>query len=280
MAVRTLVLAMLCVSCAPQLPEVAPPTAPGEPRLGGSAALPEDAPRGWLIPADSVAKLYAFTNAVWTNPRVSGPYPRNIIHLFFHPTATRNQRQSAIEAVEGRVIGGGGVFYYVLVPTTTGDALWASIDRLAALPQVSLALPDLLTWGITSHSRRRPDGGVNPVPEVPPTGWLIPGDSVEKLYAFTNAIWTHPRLSGPYPRNIIEVFFTRSATREERQLALDMVDGRVIGGGGVYYYVLVPTATGDQLWASIDRLKALPYVTRAAPDILTQGTIPMTAPAP
>jgi hypothetical protein len=41
-----------------------------------------------------------------------------------------------------------------------------------------------------------------------------------------------------------------------------------------------PTATGDAPWATIDRLSALPYVTRAVPDILTQGLIPMAAPSP
>lgn len=112
----------------------------------------------------------------------------------------------------------------------------------------------------------------NKVPDVPPSGWLIPGDSVAKLYAYTNAVWTHPRLSGPYPRNIIEVFFDRSATREDRQSALDMVSGRVIGGGGVFYYVQVPTTTANALWSSIDRLAALPHVRMAMPDIVTQGT--------
>jgi hypothetical protein len=113
----------------------------------------------------------------------------------------------------------------------------------------------------------------NKVPDVAPTGFLIPADSVAKLYAYSNAIWTHPRLSGPYPRNIIEVFFARGATAEDRQSAIDMVNGTVIGGGTVFYYVLIPTdGTAEPLWKAIDRLKALPQVTRAAPDIITQGT--------
>jgi hypothetical protein len=120
--------------------------------------VPDLAPRGYVIPADSVAKLYAYPNAVWTHPRMSGPYPRNIIQLFFVPTATREDRQSAIDMVNGQVIGGGGVFYYVLVPTTTGNALWASIDRLAALPHVELAQPDVVTGRITTFYRRPHDG--------------------------------------------------------------------------------------------------------------------------
>lgn len=111
-----------------------------------------------MIPGDSVNKLYAYTNAVWTHPRASGPYPRNIIQLFFTRTATREDRQSAIDMINGRVIGGGGVYYHVLVPTTTGNALWASIDRLAALPHVSLAVPDLMTRGLTTFYRRPHDG--------------------------------------------------------------------------------------------------------------------------
>jgi hypothetical protein len=227
---------------------------------------------GFLIDPDSVAKLYSFPNTVLSHPRMNGPYPRSVLTLFFTRDATREDRQSAIDAVGGRVIGGRTVFYYVVIPDDgTAEPLWAAIDKLNRLPHVSYADPDLLTLGITSHQE---------VPEVPPSGFLIPADSVAKLYAYTNAVWTHPRASGPYPRNIIELFFARSATREERQSAVDTVDGRVIGGGGVYYQVLVPTATGDALWATIDRRRALPYVTRAAPDILTQGLIPMTGPSP
>lgn len=236
------------------------------------SGVPDTPPGGWLVPADSVAELYSFTKTVLTHPRLNGPYPRGVLTLSFTPGATREDRQSAIDAVSGRVIGGRTVFYYVVIPEDgTAEPIWAAVDKLNGLPHVSRAGPDLLTQGLVSQQE---------VPEVPPSGFLIPADSVTRLYAFTNAIWTHPRMSGPYPRNIIQLFFTRSSTREERQSAIDMVDGRVIGGGGVYYDVLVPTATGDALWASIDRLRALPQVTRAAPDILAQGLIPMTAPSP
>jgi hypothetical protein len=150
MVFRTLFFVVVCASCAARGTEVAPKPAAATNSVVQGAAVPEAAPRGWLIPADSVAKLYTYTNAVWTHPRSSGPYPRNIIMVFFVPAATREDRQSSIGMVDGQIIGGGGVFYYVLVPTATGDALWASIDRLAALPHVQLAGPDVLTWGITT----------------------------------------------------------------------------------------------------------------------------------
>ncbi|HEX8391418.1 MAG TPA: S8 family serine peptidase, partial [Longimicrobium sp.] len=94
------------------------------------------------------------------HPRMSGPYPRNIVELYFHPSATLEDRQSAVDMVNGRVIGGGGGggFYYVLVPTTTGDALWAVIDSLSALPHVRLASPDILTQGMIPAYLRPNDG--------------------------------------------------------------------------------------------------------------------------
>jgi hypothetical protein len=234
--------------------------------------IPDTPASGFLIDSDSVAKLYSFPNTVLSHPRMNGPHPRSVLTLSFTRDATREDRQSATDAVGGRVIGGRTAFYYVVIPDDgTAEPLWAAIDKLNRLPHVSYADPDLLTLGVTS--------GHQEVPEVPPSGFLIPADSVAKLYAFTNAVWTHPRASGPYPRNIIDLFFARSATREERQSAVGMVDGRVIGGDRVYYHVLVPTATGDALWAFIDRLSALPYVTLAMPDILARGMVPMTAPS-
>lgn len=242
------------------------------------SGVPDTPPGEWLVPGDSIANLYSFRRTMLSHRRLNGPYPRNVLTVFFTPDVTREDRQSAIDAVDGHVIGGRRVFYYVVIPDDgTAEPLWAAIDRLNGLPHVRHAAPDLLTLGTVSLARA-PETVHQEVPEVPPSGFLIPADSVAKLYAFTNAVWTHPRLSGPYPRNIIELFFVRSVTREERQSAVDMVDGRVIGGGGVFYYVLVPTATGDALWASIDRLRSLPYVRMAVPDILTQGTVPETAP--
>lgn len=118
------------------------------------------APRGWTISADSVAKLYAPGNAVRTHPRLNGPYPRSIVNVIFKRSASLDERQAALDLVEGHVIGGmGGLIYQVLVADDgTGNPLWAAIDRLVKLPQVEVAEPELITGGVTTFYVRPNDG--------------------------------------------------------------------------------------------------------------------------
>lgn len=105
-----------------------------------------------------------------------------------------------------------------------------------------------------------------------PNGWLISADSVAKLYAFSSTVLSHPRLAGPYPRSLILVGFQAQATLEERQSAVDMVKGRVVGGMGQDYVVVIAaSASADPLWAAIDKLRALPQVHHADPEVFTQG---------
>lgn len=111
---------------------------PGEPRV------PIRAPEGFLISADSLAKLYAPERSVAAHPRMSGPYPATLIAVEFAPGATQDQRQVAVDAVNGRYVGGLAPFYYVQIAgDRSGRALWASIDLLRALPQVKTAVPDV-----------------------------------------------------------------------------------------------------------------------------------------
>lgn len=114
-----------------------------------------------------------------------------------------------------------------------------------------------------------------PETEIPmhrPNGWLISPDSVASLYSFSKTVLSHPRLSGPYPRSIVLVGFQQDATREERQSAVNMIGGSVIGGLGRDYVVVIPDAgTAGPLWSAVDRLRALPQVHHASPDIFTQG---------
>ncbi len=109
---------------------------------------------------------------------------------------------------------------------------------------------------------------------TPPDGFLISDDSVAALYAPARQLYVHPRASGPYPPDVVLISFKPSATLEEKQAALDLVGGRVIGGGWGAYYVLVPLDNSAQgaVWTAIDRLVTLPQVLRADPDV-TAGLI-------
>lgn len=66
----------------------------------------------------------------------------------FHPAATQAKRQAAIDAVSGRVIGGGrlhGVdgYYIVLLPRdTTHTKLFAALDVIRPMHAVQRVLPD------------------------------------------------------------------------------------------------------------------------------------------
>jgi hypothetical protein len=108
-----------------------------------------------------------------------------------------------------------------------------------------------------------------PLPPEPPKGWLIPTDSVRKLFSAANASVNGPRLPGFYPRNVLLLLFSSGSTPEERQVALDQVQGSVIGGAGQFYVVQVPSdGTNARLWSAIDQLSALPQVVHAGPDEL------------
>ena len=65
---------------------------------------------------------------------------KDVVRVNFRAAATREERQAAIDAVEGCVVGGGGGMYYVRVPT---DGTLASLERkmatLQALPQINHA---------------------------------------------------------------------------------------------------------------------------------------------
>lgn len=120
---------------------------PGEP------TIPATPPLGYLISDDSLAVLYAKERQIWVHPRVAGPYPPDVVHITFRPTATQDEKQAALDIIGGRVIGGRSTAYYVLVPldNSAQGAVWTAIDRLVMLPQVLHADPDVLA-GLVVHT--------------------------------------------------------------------------------------------------------------------------------
>jgi len=67
-------------------------------------------------------------------------------------------------------------------------------------------------------------------------------------------------------RSVITVTFAEGATQQQRQAAVDLVNGCVVGGYGYSrrfegdYYVRIPNATPSTLAEAIMRLDSLPQV--------------------
>jgi hypothetical protein len=113
------------------------------------------------------------------------------------------------------------------------------------------------------------------IPAEIPNGFLISNDSLAALYAPSRSVYVHPRMAGPYPPDVVLITFQPGAALEEKQAALDVIGGRVIGGLWGAYYVLVPPTSNSSeppVWIAIDRLSVLPQVRRAIPDV-TVGLI-------
>ncbi|HET7584782.1 MAG TPA: hypothetical protein VFK13_07740 [Gemmatimonadaceae bacterium] len=118
-----------------------------------------------LVPPDSEpASLYDFDNLTADSLHWSGLFVRDIVALHFLITASQSDRQSAVEAVNGIVVGGanfgnGDGLYLVSLPADpTNETLFDAIGRLRALPQVTWAMPDWVIIGGTTWLR--PDDGL------------------------------------------------------------------------------------------------------------------------
>jgi len=70
---------------------------------------------------------------------------RSIVKVMFKDGATQRERQQAIDAVSGVVVGGARVAddgdYYVRIPGLTADDIQVAVRKLQVLPQVELAVP-------------------------------------------------------------------------------------------------------------------------------------------
>lgn len=79
-------------------------------------------------------------------------------------------------------------------------------------------------------------------------------------------------LTGTCLRNVLMIDFRPSATQEERQAALDVVGGRVVGGQHGAYYATIPTPDTNYLLHlsnAVQALAKLPQVEYVAPYLTT-----------
>lgn len=81
-------------------------------------------------------------------PEWGAPFPRNIVLVMFREEASRHQKQQAIDAINGVVVGGtplskGGVYYVRIPDDGTSRPLFRAIKKLRSFRQVELASPEL-----------------------------------------------------------------------------------------------------------------------------------------
>ena len=117
-----------------------------------------------MSPPDSEpSDLRDSTKWVSGEPHYAGLILRDIVVLIFRPGTAQADRQSAIDLVNGTVVGGYPVpntesAYLVRVPSDSAlEPLFQAISKLRGLPQVSVAMPDEIL--IDAPTYRRPTDG-------------------------------------------------------------------------------------------------------------------------
>ena len=100
----------------------------------------------------------------------------------------------------------------------------------------------------------------SPVPPIAPE--TVP----DWVYAEENIISNSPLMLGEFVRNIVMVLFQPDATQAERQAAVDLIGGEVVGGSrmfitdGVYFVRIASHGAGAALFRAVVQLEALPQV--------------------
>jgi hypothetical protein len=104
------------------------------------------------VPLEEVEDSRAPDNIVTNDPRIPGRIVRNKLWLLFRDSASVEQREAAIDLVQGVVIGGRRIgpspYYYLRIPANPDSGagpLAAAIRTLAVLPQVQHVMPDVVT---------------------------------------------------------------------------------------------------------------------------------------
>lgn len=112
----------------------------------------------------------------------------------------------------------------------------------------------------TSQERRVP----NQAPEGRPR-WF---------YALENSRPCTGLMAGPCLPNVVTIQFTASASQEERQSAIDMIGGKVVGGTLGAYHVEIPRdTTMKNLRDAVEQLRKLPQAQYVAPFSTAVGTV-------
>ena len=117
-------------------------------------------------PPDSVplaiwSEIHAPENVEQSAPEWSTPFPRNIVLIMFREQASRGEKQQAIDAVAGVVVGGaplgkGGYYYVRIKDDGTSRPLFRAIEKLKSFRQVESATPELPDVSPLGRRDKRP----------------------------------------------------------------------------------------------------------------------------
>jgi len=99
--------------------------------------------------------MYAPGNWTTDSARWGSRFTRDVVMLSFRQTATQGERQAAVDAVHGTVVGGKplagnpglGIYLLLLPHDPTNDRLFAAIDALRKMPKVQWAMPNAIWIG-------------------------------------------------------------------------------------------------------------------------------------
>jgi hypothetical protein len=94
------------------------------------------------------------------------------------------------------------------------------------------------------------------------------------VYDEANIITGSPLMSGRYLRNIVKVIFEPGTPQEQRQAAIDLIEGEVVGGSrlfrtdGVYFVRIQDDGTAGPLMRAKAQLNSLLQVANASAEHL------------
>jgi hypothetical protein len=261
---------------------------------GASARDTISRARVTLVPPDSTpTALFDSLGTVAGSPLSAGPYRRDIVIVEFKLGTPLAVRQAAIDSVSGKVVGGvldddkqDGA-YYVRIQGGTTAALLTAVQILQRQPQVAIAIWLNIGPGNFHQDRRTVDSdrwknapdatrdlrSRGRVPAQAPDS--ISSALWDSLTAPANLMTNAPHLKGTWARNVMFITFERTATQADRQAAIALISGEVVGGdiwpmGERAYIVRIPYALpGDSVSGPVLRaflaLKDHPSVVAAYP---------------
>jgi hypothetical protein len=107
--------------------------------------------------SDSMAgEIYAPSNLADSSEYMHGPYPRDVLWVWFQDNATEAEKQAATDSIGGWVIAtslyeGEGRYYVRIHEDGTSHPLFAALAKLETLPQVRDVTPDMSLMPIPVH---------------------------------------------------------------------------------------------------------------------------------
>lgn len=216
------------------------------------------------VPAAIWNAIHSPPNMEQSAPEWSVPFPRNIVLVMFQEQTPRDEKQRAIDAIHGVVVGGAplgkGGYYYIRIPDDgTSRPLFRAIQKLKAFPQVELASPELPDISLLGQERSAPALGDTSRPSLPDRANL-PHDST-----FTVEAPDIPRAECLYYRNIVGIIFDDTTSGVTIRSVLRRYQGTIIGGNPSEAEYIVQIPDPGSTFAAVDSVATRLY---AEPGVL------------